>query len=168
MLIYNLFLSQRIGEVLRDNPTADPTLFPLYTGVKEMLEHPGFMKRGDYNFPFHLLQILTQTGAGGTLGFYCQYPYPHVSPNAAKQLPFSLQGVDMVVYSVFKSLGVKTEILPLLDLSPLDEMDEMEYEREQERYHDQCGAQYEQYDISNITYKLKYRDIVFSYCIITI
>jgi hypothetical protein len=40
----------------------------------------------------------------------------------------------MVVYSVFKSLGLKTEILPLLDVSPLDEMDENEYEREEE-YH---------------------------------
>jgi hypothetical protein len=48
VLIYNLFLCQRIGEVLRDNSTADPTLFPLYTGVKEMLEHPGFMKKGEF------------------------------------------------------------------------------------------------------------------------
>ncbi|KAN0098925.1 hypothetical protein V8E51_014588 [Hyaloscypha variabilis] len=116
VLIYNLFLSYRTGEVLRDNSTADPTLFPLYAGVKEMLEHPGFMKKG------------------GILGFYCQYPCSHVSANAAKQLPSALQGVDMVVYSVFKSLGLKTEILPLLDVSPLDEMDENEYEREEE-YH---------------------------------
>ncbi|KAE9373080.1 hypothetical protein N431DRAFT_337950 [Stipitochalara longipes BDJ] len=118
MLTYNLFLSHRVGEVLRDNPTADPTLLPLYGGVKEMLEHPGFMKKG------------------GFLGFYCQYPYHHVSANAAKQLPSILQGVDMAFYSVFKSLGLKTEILPLLDISPLEEMDEMEYEREEEYYHE--------------------------------
>jgi hypothetical protein len=42
----------------------------------------------------------------------------------------------MVVYSVFKSLGLKTDILPLLDSEPLDEMDEMEYEREEECYID--------------------------------
>ncbi|KAH8781759.1 hypothetical protein F5882DRAFT_143692 [Hyaloscypha sp. PMI_1271] len=131
VLIYNLFLCQRIGEVLRDNSTADPTLFPLYTGVKEMLEHPGFMKKG------------------GVLGFYCQYPYPHASSNTAKQLPSSLQGVDMVVYSVFKSLSLKTEILPLLDLSPLDEMDETEYEREEEYYHDDPWSYIDDYDFGD-------------------
>lgn len=42
----------------------------------------------------------------------------------------------MVVYSVFKSLGLRTDILPILDLSPLDEMDEIEYEHEEECYHE--------------------------------
>jgi hypothetical protein len=46
VLTYNLFINQRVGEALRDTSTADPTLFPLYAGVKEMLGHPGFMKKG--------------------------------------------------------------------------------------------------------------------------
>jgi hypothetical protein len=136
VLTYNLFINQRVGEALRDTSTADPTLFPLYAGVKEMLDHPGFMKKGKFDCHSHMLQILTHSNVGGVLGFYCQYPYPHVHPNAAKQLPPSLQGVDMVFYSVFKSLGLKIDILPLLDSSPLDEMDEMEYEREEECYID--------------------------------
>jgi hypothetical protein len=90
-----------------------------------MLEHPGFMKKGESypHVPFH---GCLHGNLGGILGFYCQYPYSHISANAAKRLPSALQGVDMVVYSVFKSLGLKTEILPLLDVSPLDEMDENE------------------------------------------
>ena len=40
----------------------------------------------------------------------------------------------MVIYSVFKSLGLKTEFLPLLDMSPLNDMDEQEYEDEEDSY----------------------------------
>jgi len=46
LLTYNLFMTLRLGEVLRNLPTVDPTLFPLYNGVKEILEQPGFMKKG--------------------------------------------------------------------------------------------------------------------------
>jgi len=49
----------------------------------------------------------------------------------------ALQGVDMVLYNTFKSLGLKTEVIPLLDLSSLDEMDEQEYEKEQDSYKSQ-------------------------------
>jgi hypothetical protein len=96
-----------------------------------------------------MLLILISMISGGVLGFYCQYPYPHASSNTAKQLPSSLQGVDMVVYSVFKSLSLKTEILPLLDLSPLDEMDETEYEREEECYHDDPWSYIDDYDFGD-------------------
>jgi hypothetical protein len=71
---------------------------------------------------------LTRSFIGGTLGFYCQYPYPHVNPNAAKQFPTAFLGVDMVVYSVFQSLGLKIDILPLLELSSIiNYFDEWEY-----------------------------------------
>jgi hypothetical protein len=148
VLTYNLFLNVRVGEVLRDNPTADPTQFPLYAGVKEMLEHPGFMKKGSFQYTLDMIQIFTSVNTGGTLGFYCQYPYPHTTPSSIKQLPHSLQGVDMVLWTVFQSLGLKTELLPLLDQSPLDEMDEMEYEREAECYEDDPWSypQYLDYD----------------------
>lgn len=42
----------------------------------------------------------------------------------------------MVIWKVFQSLGLKTELLPLLDSTPLDEMDEYEYERDAEAYED--------------------------------
>lgn len=57
MVTYNLFLTHRVGDALRDNSTSDPALFPLYAGVKEMLEHPGFMKKGELNAALFLSRI---------------------------------------------------------------------------------------------------------------
>jgi len=51
--------------------------------------------------------------------------------------PHALQGVDLVVYNVFTSLGLEVKIRPLLDISKeLDEMDEMSYEFDEDSYGD--------------------------------
>lgn len=88
---------------------------------------------------------LTRNNLGGTLGFYCQYPYPHVNPNAAHQFPTAFQGVDMVVYSVFQSLSLKIDILPLLDLTILNYYEESEYERQAECHDDDPYTYYDLY-----------------------
>ena len=68
-----------------------------------------------------------------------------MKPNAANQFPTALQGVDMVVYSVFQSLGLKIDILPLLDLSIINYFDESEYERQAECHDDDPYTWYEVY-----------------------
>lgn len=45
-LTYNLYVTEHIGGVLQRYPTVDPTLYPLYEGVKAMLEQNGFMQDG--------------------------------------------------------------------------------------------------------------------------
>lgn len=45
-LTYNLYVSEHIGGVLQRFPTADPSLYPLFEGVKQMLDNPAFMTEG--------------------------------------------------------------------------------------------------------------------------
>ena len=52
----------------------------------------------------------------------------------SKQLPHALRGVDMVVYTVFKSLDLEVQIRPILDNGDLHEIDARQYER-YEYYH---------------------------------
>lgn len=49
-LTYNLYISEHVGGVLQQFPTADPELYPLFEGAKQMLEGPGFMKKGMLHF----------------------------------------------------------------------------------------------------------------------
>jgi hypothetical protein len=49
ILIYSLRITERVGIVLQNPVLADPTHFPLYNGVRRMLEQPGFMKEGTYD-----------------------------------------------------------------------------------------------------------------------
>ncbi|OOQ86806.1 hypothetical protein PEBR_19672 [Penicillium brasilianum] len=72
------------------------TLLPLYHLLRDLLAEPGFMKEG------------------GILGVHCSHAYPHASSQAQELLPKGLKGVDLAVYSVFKSLGIDTHILPVL------------------------------------------------------
>ena len=47
-ITYNLYVTEQIGGVLQQFPTADAALSPLYEGAKQMLEQPGFMKDGKF------------------------------------------------------------------------------------------------------------------------
>jgi len=62
-----------------------------------MLDSPAFMKKG------------------GTLGFHCAHQYAHTNNTANKRLPHALKGIDVVIFTIFKSLGLKTEVRPVLD-----------------------------------------------------
>lgn len=48
-------------------------------------------------------------------GIFCSHAYPHSSRATIEGFPRHLKGSDLVLYSVFKSLGLKTSILPVLD-----------------------------------------------------
>jgi len=80
--------------------------------------------------------MITQPTAhlGGMIGFYCRYPYSHTAANAARAMPYSLTGVDLVVHNVFRSLGLEVKVRPLLDQSELYDMDEFEYEFDRDCY----------------------------------
>ncbi|PVH88935.1 hypothetical protein DL98DRAFT_648248 [Cadophora sp. DSE1049] len=85
-LVYDLLVTKRVGYGALSG--IDPKLLPLYQGVRDMLADPGFMK------------------TGGTLGYYCRYPYSHTDSRLSKHLPRALRGVDMVVYTVFKWVSI--------------------------------------------------------------
>ncbi|KAL1861939.1 hypothetical protein Plec18170_000763 [Paecilomyces lecythidis] len=96
-LTYNLHVAETVGLTLLPNPVIDPKSLPLYDYVKGILESPGVLKEG------------------GVLGFFCSYAYPHTARYAEKALPRSLKGSDLVLYSVFKSLGISVKVVPVLD-----------------------------------------------------
>lgn len=47
------------------------------------------------------------------MGFFCSHAYPHASDEAPMLLPRALKGSDLVLYSVFKSLGIQIDVLPV-------------------------------------------------------
>ncbi len=49
-------------------------------------------------------------------------------------IQYALRGVDIVFYDVFRSLGLKTSLRPLLDGSKVDDLHKYAYEREFEFY----------------------------------
>lgn len=52
---------------------------------------------------------------GGVLGFHCAHAYAHTNDRSIRHLPFALKGVDVIVYTVFRSLGLDLKIKPVLD-----------------------------------------------------
>ncbi|KAE8442380.1 hypothetical protein EG329_003396 [Mollisiaceae sp. DMI_Dod_QoI] len=113
-LTYNLYVTEQVGGVLQRNPTADPSLFPLYEGAKQMLSQPNFMQEG------------------GILGFYCAYKYAHHTSRASDLMPWALKGIDVAIYSVFRSLGLDVSANPILEKN--DTIERMEEERLEEFY----------------------------------
>ncbi|KAJ9193161.1 hypothetical protein DTO164E3_5523 [Paecilomyces variotii] len=100
-LTYNLHVTEAVGLSLLPNPVIDPKSLPLYEYVKGILENPAVLKEG------------------GVLGFFCSYAYPHTAKYANEALPRSLKGSDLVLYSVFKSLGIFVKVVPVLELGGL-------------------------------------------------
>ncbi|KAL2074629.1 hypothetical protein VTL71DRAFT_8407 [Oculimacula yallundae] len=128
ILTYDLVVTQRVGDGIVSESVVDPKLSPLYQGVRDMLLEPGFMK------------------LGGILGYYCRHPYSHTSPKMGKRLPSALQGVDMVLYSVFKSLGLKPQVGPILDPSDIQGVAENQFERVYGDEYDMYGDDEDIYD----------------------
>lgn len=46
ILTYDLYVTEGVGGVLMQYPTADPKLLPLYEGLKPILDQGSFMKDG--------------------------------------------------------------------------------------------------------------------------
>ncbi|KAL2871859.1 uncharacterized protein BJX67DRAFT_376715 [Aspergillus lucknowensis] len=78
------------------NSIFQPKSLPLYNFLRSLICQSGFM------------------GEGGTVGIYCSHAYPHSSEIARALLPRGLKGSDLVVYSVFKSLGIEVQVRPVL------------------------------------------------------
>ncbi|KNG90844.1 hypothetical protein ANOM_000988 [Aspergillus nomiae NRRL 13137] len=94
-LTYNLYVSSGGENVLHS--IIDPKSLPLYGWVKDRLMKPGFLDDG------------------GVLGIFCSHAYPHTANATTHDLPGGLKGSDMVLYSVFQSLGLYTQVLPVLE-----------------------------------------------------
>ncbi|KAH7360407.1 hypothetical protein BKA65DRAFT_533716 [Rhexocercosporidium sp. MPI-PUGE-AT-0058] len=130
LLVYDLVVTKRVSDGVGSGHFIDPKLSPLYRGVRDMLLEPGFMKNG---------LGIDIVDRGGTLGYYCRYSYSHTSPEMGQRLPHALQGVDMVFYTVFRSLGLNVQVKPILDSDDLDAIEEERFERE-------CCGNYEDID----------------------
>ncbi|KAL4884962.1 hypothetical protein BJY04DRAFT_214846 [Aspergillus karnatakaensis] len=98
ILTYNLYVTEPVGGAIA-SPTAivDPKTLPMYGWMKNLLTKKDFLRDG------------------GVLGIFCSHAYPHTSNLAQSHLLRSLKGADLVLYSVFKSLGVEVEVLPVLE-----------------------------------------------------
>ncbi|KAL3419488.1 oxidoreductase [Phlyctema vagabunda] len=96
-LTYNLYVSEQVGGLLQRFPTADPSLYPLYAKVKNLLKDESF------------------ESGGATMAFFCAHQYAHTRSQSIELLPFALKGIDVAVFSVFKALGLMPSIRPILD-----------------------------------------------------
>lgn len=121
-LTYQLYVSQLIGgPVSICFPTIDPKLYPLYDRVKEMLSAPAFMKQG------------------GILGWRCKHSYDHTDDTANKRLPYELKGIDVVLFTIFRSLGLRTHVRPVLH-KPFCETGDMEMDMLSRDYASLAGS----------------------------
>jgi hypothetical protein len=63
------------------------------------------------------------------LGIYCVHPYHHTRRQTQHHMPFSLQGTDAILFSVFKALGLKAMVGPVLGDEAWDEWGQIREER---------------------------------------
>ena len=60
------------------------------------------------------------TCIGGVLGIYYAHAYAHISKVANTNLPLTLKGSDLVLYSVLHALGATVSIQPVLEVDKGD------------------------------------------------
>lgn len=73
--------------------------------------------------------IATDNQTGGVLGFYCAHQYAHTRNDSTGNLmPYALKGIDVALFSVFKSLGLEVKVRPVLDPEDFDEYEGAPYE----------------------------------------
>ncbi|KAN0098474.1 hypothetical protein V8E51_014137 [Hyaloscypha variabilis] len=97
-LTYQLYVSEDAGGLRHPQfPPIDQRLSSLYYSIKEMLSLPTFLKNG------------------GILGFHCahQYPNSEVGTYFYPRLPHALKGIDAVLFTIFRSLGLAVRIWPV-------------------------------------------------------
>ncbi|KAJ5403136.1 uncharacterized protein N7487_009032 [Penicillium crustosum] len=95
-LTYNLYVTEPVGGSIPPSLILDPRSLSLHSFLRELVMEPGFMKNG------------------GAFGFYYSHAYPHTSDEAPMLLPRALKGADLVLYSVFKSLGIYINVVPVI------------------------------------------------------
>lgn len=113
-LTYKLYVMDPIGGPLIRDPIVDAKSFPLYDMFKVTLQNPAFLRSGNI-VPENLHLFFSLIFPGGALGPFCSHPYPHTSEAAASGLPKALKGTDMALFTVLQSLGLKAQVVPILD-----------------------------------------------------
>ena len=97
---------------------------------------------------YHDLRTALRTGGfmhtGGILGFYCNHAYPHSNVALRKGLPMALKGVDLLIYTVCRSLGLVTKARPILE----------HYWNPEHEYDEDIYADYEGYNEVNYAIKV--------------
>ncbi|KAL4739206.1 hypothetical protein BDV11DRAFT_170239 [Aspergillus similis] len=97
-LTYNLYVTEPVSVGIPSSISiVDPKAYPAFPWIKNLLMQENFMSDG------------------GVLGTFCSHAYARSSNLAELQLPRALKGADLVLYSVFKSLNLDVEVLPILE-----------------------------------------------------
>ncbi|KAK3933915.1 hypothetical protein QBC46DRAFT_325883 [Diplogelasinospora grovesii] len=131
-LTYNLFYKPWAQDETRNLGHSPAPVYierlPLYARVRQALENPEFMSDG------------------GLLGIYCSHAYAYptsvrvrilddddenaVTESFRRHLPTTLKGTDMALFAVFKQLGLKVTVKPII--SDIDEIYEPENDLDRE------------------------------------
>jgi len=99
-LTYQLYVFEHLSGLMHPKfPTTDPKLYPLYQSIKEMLSSPIFMKNG------------------GIFGFHCAYQYADTvcGTHFYPRYPHALKGIDAVLVTIFRTLGLTIHLEPVPD-----------------------------------------------------
>ncbi|CAG8976801.1 hypothetical protein HYALB_00012507 [Hymenoscyphus albidus] len=99
-LTYNLYFTARVDATLQAFPATNPQIFPLFKVAQAMLQNPNFLPNG------------------GTLGFHCVHVYPHANEDTDDLMPYTLKGMDCIVFSVFRELGLRPVARPVMENFP--------------------------------------------------
>ncbi|KAI8310673.1 hypothetical protein K4K61_000356 [Colletotrichum sp. SAR11_59] len=94
-LTYNLYATAGNGALAGQTSSFNPTMLPLCQEIKAMVTSTKFQAKSRL------------------LGIYSTYAYPHTQEEHG--LPFCLKGIDMVLYEIFKSLGLKVHLCAILE-----------------------------------------------------
>ena len=107
LLTYHLCLTPSMGLPLNRIPSADPSLYPLYSKISVSLLNSTFLPEG------------------GILGFYLQESsISHTRRETSSHLPYTLKGIDLMFFAVCANLGMKVDVRPVLGDEAWDEYEE--------------------------------------------
>ncbi|KAF9872478.1 oxidoreductase [Colletotrichum karsti] len=95
ILTYNLYATRGNGFLAGQGSAISPLSLPLYNQIKALVTSDKFQNK----------QRL--------LGFYSAHAYPHTDKEHG--LPFCLKGVDMALYEIFKSMGLKIHLCAIVE-----------------------------------------------------
>ncbi|KAK4153843.1 hypothetical protein C8A00DRAFT_43291 [Chaetomidium leptoderma] len=96
-LTYNLYSVRGNGQLGGNYPWLDPMQLPLYKTIRDLVgDEDGWQN-------------------GGLIGYNCSHVYPHSNTSKLNfMVPDNLKGADMLMYEIFKSLGLKVRFRPVV------------------------------------------------------
>ena len=68
-----------------------------------------------YNLAVETLNSKDFMREGGILGFYCQHAYAYTDQSPGDRLPYTLNGVNALSYSIFHHMDMDVTVKPVLD-----------------------------------------------------